>query len=146
MEIRLTRRPLSLAAASKALEGPGMGGVVVFTGRVRPDRAAGGAVVSIDYESDTRAARRRLGEIVAVAHRQFGAERIVLWHRIGRVRVNETSVIAGAACGHRAEAFAATRFLIEELKRSVPLWKSERVRSARRPRRRRAPPVGRSSG
>jgi molybdopterin synthase catalytic subunit len=134
MEVRLTRRPLSLAAASKSLERRGLGGVVLFAGRVRPDRAAGGIVVAIEYESDPTLARRRLEEIVAVAHRRFGAERVVLWHRVGRVRANETSVIAGAACGHRVEAFAAARFLIEELKRSVPLWKSERVRSARRPR------------
>ena len=47
--------------------------------------------------------------------RRFGAGRTVAWHRVGRVRVGEAAVVVGAACGHRAEAFAAARFLIDEL-------------------------------
>ncbi|HTP54201.1 MAG TPA: molybdenum cofactor biosynthesis protein MoaE [Thermoplasmata archaeon] len=146
MEVQLTTRPLSLAAAARALEAPGLGGVVLFAGRVRADRTARGAVEAIDYESDRALALRRLAAIAATARRRFGAERVVLWHRTGRVPADETSVIAGAACGHRAEAFAAARYLIEELKRSVPLWKTERVRSGRRPPRRRARRAGRSAG
>jgi molybdopterin synthase catalytic subunit len=146
MEIRLTTRPLSVGSAARELAGPGLGGIALFIGRVRPDASARGRVVALDYESDPGAARRRLEEIAAVARRRFGAVRVVLWHRVGRVRANEASVIVGAACGHRAPAFEATRYLIEELKRSVPLWKMEIARPAHPPRRPRTRRVGRSTG
>ncbi|HTW56301.1 MAG TPA: molybdenum cofactor biosynthesis protein MoaE [Thermoplasmata archaeon] len=144
--VRLTDRPLSVPAAARALAGPGLGGVVLFVGRVRPDRTAAGRVVALDYEADRRRAVRRLEEIAREARSRFGAGRVVLWHRVGRVPVDAPSVIVGAAAGHRAPAFAAARFLIEELKRSVPLWKATRARPARprrpRPRRRTARSAG----
>ena len=146
MDWRLTSRPLSIAAAARALEGPGLGGVVVFAGRVRPDREAGGIVVALDYESDRATAERRLAEIAATARRRFGAERVVLWHRVGTVASGDVSVIVGAACGHRDRAFAAARYLIEELKRSVAIWKRAQVRPGRRPRRPPARRAGRSAG
>lgn len=146
MRARLTTRALSVERAYRALAGPGFGGVVVFVGRVRPDRTAQGRVVALDYESDRRVAVRRLRELVAAAEQRPGVGRALLWHRTGPVRVGEPSVIAGAAGPHRAEAFAAARFLIEALKRSVPIWKSDRARPGRRPRRPRSPRAGRSAG
>jgi molybdopterin synthase catalytic subunit len=143
--VRLTDRPLSIPAAARALAGPGLGGVVLFAGRVRPDRAAGGRVVALEYEADRRRALRRLREIARRARARYGAGRVVLWHRVGRVPVDAPSVIVGAAAGHRAPAFAAARYLIEELKRSVPLWKAERARPARRRRPRPGRPNGRSA-
>jgi molybdopterin synthase catalytic subunit len=134
MTIRLTTRPLSISAAMAALEGRTLGGVVLFAGRVRPDSTKAGTVVALDYEVDSALARRELARLERVARRRFGAERVVLWHRVGRLRVGEVSVIVGAACGHRAAAFKAARFLIEELKATVPIWKTERARPGRRPR------------
>ena len=87
-----------------------------------------------------------LERLARTARRRFGAERVVLWHRTGRVAVDEASVIVGAAGGHRAAAFATARFLIEELKRSVPIWKTERARRERPRRRRPSRRGGRSTG
>jgi molybdopterin synthase catalytic subunit len=53
--------------------------------------------------------------------------RVVLWHRVGDVPVGEPSVIVGVATGHRAEAFAAARFMIDRLKVTLPVWKSART-------------------
>ena len=86
----------------------------------------------------------RLRTLERSVRRRFGARRVVLWHRVGRLRVGEVSVIVGAAYAHRAEAFAAARYLIEELKAVVPIWKTERARPARRPRPRRSRRVARS--
>jgi len=130
--IRLSRSPLSYQAAARELGGTALGGLVLFAGRVRPDPTARGRVVALDYDADRAPAIRRLREIADLARRRYGARRVVLWHRIGLVRAGEVSVIAGAACGHRREAFAAARFLIDELKASVPIWKTERARPARR--------------
>lgn len=146
MTVRLTRRPLSVTAALASLAGRELGAVVVFAGRVRPDRVAGGRVTRLDYEVDVPIARRELGRLEAGARRRFGAQEVVLWHRLGPVRVGEISVVTGVACGHRAPAFAAARYLIEELKHSVPIWKTERARPSRRPRRPPSRRPARSSG
>jgi molybdopterin synthase catalytic subunit len=143
VSVRLSDRPLSSTAAMRALEGPGLGGVVLFAGRVRPDRIAGGRVEALDYEAHRAPAREQLAALERSARLRFGAERVVLWHRVGRVKVGEVSVLVGVACGHRAAAFEATRFLIEELKTSVPIWKTPRARPGRRPPRRPDPRAGR---
>jgi len=144
--VRLSRAPLSYRAALAELEHPALGGLVVFAGRTRPDRIPHGHVEALDYDAHRGPALREMETLVAEARRRFGAERVVLWHRIGRVPVGGVSVIAGAACAHRAEAFAAARFLIDGLKASVPIWKTERARPGRRPRRRPGRARGRSRG
>lgn len=146
MSLCLTRRPLSFAAAARELEGPGLGGVVLFAGRVRADGPRRTRVVALDYEAHEGPALRILEELDRTARRRFGAQRTVLWHRVGRVAAGEVSVIVGAACAHRAPAFAAARYLIDRLKQTVPIWKEERARSGRRPRRRPSPRDGRSAG
>jgi len=138
--IRLTRRPLSLARADRALADPKSGGAVLFAGRVRPDPLRGRAIAALEYEADEGMAVPALQALEREARRRFGARRVVLWHRLGRVPVGAPSVIVGVAAPHRAEAFAAARFLIDALKERVPIWKAARAppghpRPARRGRR-----------
>jgi len=144
--VRLTRRPLTLAAAEGALRAAAGGGVVVFAGRVRPDRRGRSRVTALDYEVDRAPALTRLRAIERTARRRFGARGVVLWHRVGRVRAGEVAVVVGACCAHRAEAFAAARYLIDELKATVAIWKEERGRRAHRPRRRPVRRAARSTG
>ena len=141
MSVRLSSRPLSLGAAWRELDALDAGGLVVFVGRVRPDRTSRGRVTALVYEAHRAPALRELERIEAEARRRFGAQQTLAWHRVGRVRVGEPAVIVGAACGHRREAFAAARYLIDQLKARVPVWKEERARPARprRPRPRRSP-------
>ena len=146
MVVRLTRRPLAVAAAEAWLAARPGGGVVLFAGRVRPDRRAGSTVVALDYEVDRVPALAQLRLMERTARRRFRATGIVLWHRLGPVRSGEVSVVVGASCRHRAEAFSAARYLIDELKATVPIWKEQRESPARRRRRRRGPPGGRSAG
>jgi len=144
--VRLTRRPLTVAAAERWLTvGPG-GGVVVFAGRVRPDRRGASKVVALDYEVDRVPALVQLRAIERTARQRFRARGLLLWHRLGRVRAGELAVVVGASCTHRAEAFEAARYLIDELKTTVPIWKEERGSPARQPPRRRARPGGQSVG
>ena len=144
--VALTGRRLSLAAAERRLERVPGGAVVLFAGRVRADRHAGGRTRALDYEADRVPALAELRRLEREAQRRFGTREVVLWHRLGRVPVGATSVVVGVVCGHRAEAFAAARFLIDELKASVPIWKTERARPERRPRPPRARPRRRSAG
>jgi len=146
VSVRLTRRPLSVSAAMRSLAGDDLGGVVVFAGKVRPDLTSQGRVAALEYEAHVKVALAALAQLERTALHRFKVGKVVLWHRLGRVPVGEPSVIAGAAAAHRAAAFAAARYLIEQLKVTVPIWKLERARPARRPRSRRAGRAGRSTG
>lgn len=146
MSVRLARGRLSVSAAMRELEGPGLGGVVLFVGRVRPDVTPRGRVAALEYEAHQELALAGLSELGRNARTRFGARRVILWHRLGRVPVDEASVIVGVATGHRAEAFAAARFLIEELKVKVPIWKAEPARRARPRQPHPRGPGGRSAG
>ena len=146
MSVRLTRRPLSVPDAVRPLSGPGLGGIVVFAGRVRPDLTREGRVIALDYETHLPVARKVLSDLERTVRKRFGARRVVVWHRLGRVRVDEVSVVVGVAAGHRAEAFAAARFLIEQLKATAPIWKAARARPVRRRPRRPSRRAGRSAG
>jgi len=146
VSVRLSVRPLSLASAFRELGDPALGGIVLFAGRVRADPTPAGTVTALLYEAHRAPALAALRQLEAEARRRFGAGRTVAWHRLGRVRVGEVAVIVGAACGHRRQAFAATRFLIDRLKRTVPVWKEVRARPARRPRPRRNRRPARSAG
>jgi molybdopterin synthase catalytic subunit len=147
VSVRITPRGLSVAAAYRELEDAESGGVVLFLGRTRPDRNRGGRVVRLDYEADPEMARASLEKLARYGRARFGARRVVLWHRVGAVPVGAVSVIVGVAAPHRADAFAAARYLIDALKRSSPIWKAERrARPGRRPRARRSRRRGRSAG
>lgn len=143
MAVRLDHRPISVAAAYASLVDRRSGGVALFVGRVRPDRAEGRTVSALLYEADVRMAKRALARLEATARARFRARRVLLWHRLGVLPVGTPSVLIGVAAPHRAEAFAACRYLIDGLKASVPIWKTDRARPARPRRRRRGRPGGR---
>ena len=134
MSVRLVRRPLSVAAAHAALADPRAGGVTVFVGRVRPDRAGRRTVYALFYEAHEGPALSALARIEAEARRRFGLTGAILWHRLGTLPVGAASVIVGAAAPHRAASLRAARFLIDRLKSEVPIWKTDRARSVRRQR------------
>jgi len=146
VSVRLTRRPLSMAAAMHALAGDALGGVVVFAGKVRPDLTPRGRVVALEYEAHRSLALEVLAGLERDALRRFRVDKVVLWHRLGPIPVGAPSVIVGAAAGHRAAAFAAARYLIERLKATAPIWKLERAQPVRRRRSPPAGPAGRSAG
>jgi molybdopterin synthase catalytic subunit len=142
MGIQLTTQPLSVPAAYRALAHPALGGVVVFVGRVRPDTVPGGRVHSLYYEAHEPIARRELARLRSDVAQRLPKARIVLWHRLGVLPVGTVSVIVGVATPHRAAAFDLARELIDRLKAEVPIWKTDRARPARRPRR----PPARAAG
>jgi len=144
--VGLTGRTLDPARAYRELAVRGAGGVVVFVGRVRPDPTRGGVVRALEYEADLTMALRAMTSLARRVGRSRGILRVVLWHRVGRLPVGAVAVVAGAAAGHREEAFRAARELIERVKTEVPIWKTDRARRARRPRRRPSLPPGRSAG
>jgi len=128
VSVVLTRRALSVARTYAALSEPGSGAVVVFVGRVRPDRHGRTRVVALEYEADLRMAPTALRALEREARRRFPVREVVLAHRIGVLPVGTPSVIVGIAAAHRRAAFEAARFVIERVKRDVPIWKTDRTR------------------
>ncbi len=119
--VLLTAEPLSLDALTARVSDPEHGATVTFAGTTRRE---GGAreVVALDYEAYGDMAAAELAAIAAEAAARY-ASRVAVAHRVGRVAVGEPSVAIAASAGHRPEAFAACRHVIEEIKARVPIWK-----------------------
>lgn len=123
IEIRIQTEPIDVAREYAALSDPGAGGRVVFTGCVRGDED-GRAIDRLDYERYEGMAEKELRRIAEEAAKRWALIDARIVHRIGPVPVGEESVVVAVGSGHRAEAFEAARYLIDELKRRAPIWKS----------------------
>jgi molybdopterin synthase catalytic subunit len=120
----LTRSPISVDALLARVSSPECGGTCVFLGTVR-NAADDRGVTAIEYTGYAEMAEAELARIQAGAARQWPAVRTAVLHRLGRIPLGEASVAIAAAAPHRAEAFAACRYVIEEIKRCLPIWKKE---------------------
>ncbi len=119
----LTDQPLDLGALVTEVSGPGRGGIASFLGLVR-DHHEGRAVVRLEYSAYGPMAEAEAAVIVAEAEQRWPV-RVAARHRLGTLEVGQAAVVVAAAGAHRAEAFDACRYVIEELKRRVPIWKKE---------------------
>ena len=115
--------PLSVDEVRGAVMDPGAGGIALFAGAVR-NHDHGRDVVRLSYSAHPSAAAelRRVCEKVAA---EFDVSALAAVHRVGELAVGDLAVVVAVSCPHRAEAFAACRALIDELKRSVPVWKQQ---------------------
>ncbi len=125
--IEIRRRRLDVDAVVESVRRKDAGAVVVFLGTVRADTD----IRALDYEVYTRMARKTLSELIERAKAKFGVLEMSVAHRVGRVPVGGDSVVLACSAAHRAEAFAACASAMDEVKRIVPIWKTE---SAPRPR------------
>jgi molybdopterin synthase catalytic subunit len=120
----LTHAPLDLGRLVARVSAPARGGVACFLGVVR-DHHGGRAVESLDYSAYEPMAETECARILAEARARWQAE-VALEHRLGHLEVGDAAVAIAAAAAHRDAAFAACRYVIEEVKRRVPIWKRER--------------------
>jgi molybdopterin synthase catalytic subunit len=119
--VALSSVPLDLATLVQAAADPEHGGLVTFIGSTRRETERR-AVRALVYEAYEELALRELGAIAGEAADQFGA-RVAMAHRTGRVAVGEPSVAVAASAPHRPAAFAACRYVVDELKARAPIWK-----------------------
>jgi len=119
----LSSSVLDLAALVGRVQSPSRGGIACFVGTVR-DHHGGRSVVRLEYSAYEAMAEAECARIVAEAEARWPCA-IALEHRTGTLQVGDTAVAIAAASAHRDEAFAACRYVIEELKRRVPIWKRE---------------------
>jgi molybdopterin synthase catalytic subunit len=119
--------PLSVDEVFQAVQDPAAGGTAVFVGTVRdvdPTVDPAAKVVRLDYSSHP-SALDKLREVAERVAAESGVIAVAAVHRVGELAVGDAAVVVAAAAGHRAEAFDATRRLIDELKAEVPIWKHE---------------------
>ena len=119
----LTAAPIELPPLLASAYSPTRGGVSVFLGQVR-DHHEGRAVMRLDYSAYGPMAEAECARIVAEAERRWNVA-LALRHRVGSLAIGDVAVAVVAASAHRADAFAACRFVIEEVKLRVPIWKRE---------------------
>lgn len=100
------------------------GAVVLFLGIVR-DHADGRAVTGMEYEAYEEMAEPVLREIALEAAERIDSDRVAVVHRVGDLAIGEVSVAIAVSSPHRAEAFEASRYVIEEIKKRLPVWKKE---------------------
>ena len=114
----------------RAVRDPKAGAVVVFLGTTRVHNE-GRRVVRLEYEAFAGMAEREMAALAGQARRRWRLCRVAMVHRTGVVPVGQVSVGVAVSSGHRAEAFAAGRWLIDRLKKTVPIWKREHFRGGR---------------
>jgi molybdopterin synthase catalytic subunit len=123
--VEVTERPIDLERLT-CVAGPHHGAVVTFVGRARDTADDGRAVLELEYEAYAEMATAVLAAIVSEAEDRWPGSRVAVTHRTGSVPLGEAAVAIVAAAPHRDDAYQANRYVIEEIKSRLPIWKRER--------------------
>lgn len=122
--IRITNDKLNLQVVMSELEDNSAGAVSIFMGNVR-NRGKFGNVLEMYYEAYGEMAEGKMREIENEVKTKWNIKKLVAIHRIGNLKVGETSIIIGVCSEHRQEAFEACKYFINNVKTRVPIWKKE---------------------
>lgn len=124
MTFKLSPTPFNPLELLENLTAPGAGAFNCFDGRVR-DSNDGKTVVALEYEAYAPLCENEARKIFREARNAFDIIDIQVAHRIGKLRVGETAVWIGVLAAHRNDSFSACRYVIDELKKRLPIWKKE---------------------
>jgi len=123
-EVRIVRERIDAEAVVARLKQPADGAAVIFDGVVR-DNSRGRRTLYLNYEAYEAMALKQLESLAVEARMRFGVRAASIIHRLGRLEIGETSVLIVVAAAHRGAAFEACRWIIDTLKKTVPIWKKE---------------------
>lgn len=121
---RVVRAPLDMQELVRYVTDPSAGAIATFIGTTRNNNE-GRKVIALDYDAYPEMAEKELRRIGDDAKKKWNIERMAIVHRIGPVEITEASVMIAVSAAHRDDAFQACRFAIEEIKKTVPIWKKE---------------------
>lgn len=124
VDIKLSKKKLNIKICDKWISTPGIGCVNFFIGKVR-FKNNGKEVVELHYEAYEKMAISEMERIAKKAIKLFPIENVLIYHRVGIVKVGEIPVIIGVSAKHRKPAIQATQYIIDTLKKVVPIWKKE---------------------
>src|ERR1041384_1516829 len=128
-EVLLTERPLKAPPQNHHHDA---GATIDFWGVVRR-LEEGREIEGIEYEAHRTMAEHQLGQIAERAAERFRLQRVIVHHRIGFIAVEEPSLFLRVASPHRGEGFQASQWIVDELKKKVPIWKRPRFRMEKQP-------------
>ena len=125
VRIAVVDTPIDVAGLLEEVSSPQAGAVALFLGTVRNHSPQRQGVTHLEYEAYTSHVRGKIAEIVSEASERWPVLSMAVEHRVGRVDIGGVAVAVAVSSAHRAEAFAAARYLIDELKERAPIWKKE---------------------
>ena len=128
MSFKITSVPIDPEARKRALVQSAAGACVTFEGWVR-NHNEGEAVQALEYEAHAGIAEKEGTKILAEAKQRFAIETAICEHRVGKLAIGDCAVWVGVSAGHRGAAFDACRYIIDETKARVPIWKKEHYAS-----------------
>lgn len=120
----ITRDPIDIERIRKEAHHPKAGAMLLFCGDIR-NHSEGKAVVHLEYEAHPTMADRQISDIVEEAKKRWEIHHVEVLHRFGKMEVLECSIAIAVATSHRKDCYAASRFIIDAIKHSVPIWKKE---------------------
>lgn len=123
--VAIVDTPIDVAGLLDEVSRPEAGAVALFLGTVRNHSPQRQGVTHLEYEVYRSQVSQKIGEIVCEALRRWSVLAAAVEHRAGRVDIGGVAVAVAVSSAHRAEAFAAARYLIDELKERAPIWKKE---------------------
>lgn len=124
MDFSISPQPIDSASLRSRLASVSAGACVIFEGWVR-DHNEGQAVTALEYEAYPALAEKEGAAILSEARQKFKLEAAHAIHRSGKLAIGDLAVWVGVASAHRADAFEASRYIIDEIKARVPIWKKE---------------------
>lgn len=131
MRSGITKKAIDLDEVLDSVQDDSIGGTVLFVGTIR-NHNDGKKVTALEYESYRRMAERRIKDLEQEVRKKWPIKEMVMVHREGKLKVGEVSVAVAVSSEHRAEAFEAARFAIDQIKETVPIWKRETLGSGKR--------------
>jgi molybdopterin synthase catalytic subunit len=120
----LTNEPIDIAGLFAQMHAPLSGAIVLFSGEVRSQHKGRG-VRYLEYEAYLEMADKEIEAILAEARQRWKLNKAICVHRIGRLEISDCAVVVLTAAMHRSESYLANRYIIDEVKRRVAVWKHE---------------------
>jgi molybdopterin synthase catalytic subunit len=124
LKVTLSDRPISVDSVIRSVRSKSAGAIVTFIGTVR-ETSEGMRVQRMELEAAKDLAVADLKRIGKLAMGKFDVASLAICHRIGKLRVGDVIVVIAVSSPHRSDAFSASEFVIDELKKTTPIWKKE---------------------
>jgi molybdopterin synthase catalytic subunit len=124
VDLKISHKPLNIQSCIDWVMTPQCGGINVFIGTVR-EATKGKTVVRLEFEAYEKMALKEMQKIAEEALQKWNVHEISIHHRTGVLKIGEIPVVIAVSAAHRDAAFDACRYIIDTLKKTVPIWKKE---------------------
>jgi len=124
VDIKISEKPLDVQSCIDRVMTPQCGGIDVFIGTVRAT-TKGKTVVRLEFEAYEKMALKEMKKIADEAAKKWNVHKILMHHRTGILKIGDIPVVIAVSAAHRDAAFEACRYIIDTLKKTVPIWKKE---------------------